>query len=104
MKVLVIDADGLYLAFCWRCALAGHEVRWFVKETRPNDAGKGFKGITRSTNWVGDVPWADLIVPTGNQIYMERLQFFRDKGFPVFGPSVASAELEIKRGLGMEFM
>lgn len=106
MKVLVVDSDGLYLAFCWRCVQAGHEVKWFVRETgqHSNDAGKGFKGITRVKNWVGEVGWADLIVPTGNNLYLERLQFFKSKGAPVFGPSVASADLEIKRGLGMDFL
>lgn len=104
-KVLIIDTDGVGLALAWRCALAGHQVRLFAKpkkDSNPN-VGKGFKGVEKVDNWVGSVKWADLIVPVNNSDYMERLDFFRARGAPVFGPTRASANLEIKRGKGMEF-
>jgi len=106
MKFLLIDQDGLSLSLAWRAAQAGHEVRWFVKPNKEvnKDTGKGFKGITKIDNWVPSVMWADLVLPTGNADFLERLDFFKKKGAHIFGPSVASAELEIDRGKGMEFM
>lgn len=106
MKVLLVDQDGFALDFALRCARAGHEVRWFVKPNKNADPelGKGLRVIDRIENWVGSVPWADIIIPTGNAEYMEKLDFFKKRDFPVFGPSVKSAELEIKRKIGMEFM
>lgn len=106
MKVLLIDQDGFGLDFALRCARAGHEVRWFFKK-RPDfnpELGKGFKIIDIIENWVGSVEWADVIIPTGNSEYIEKLDFFRKKGFPVFGPSVKSADLEIKRKFGMDVL
>jgi len=106
MKILVIDTDGVGLAFCWRCAQAGHEVRWFVKPDPhlDKDLGKGFKGVTRIPNWVASAQWADLIFPTSNDEYMQRLAFFRKNGAQVFGPSEESADLEITRAKGMKFL
>lgn len=104
MKVLIIDQDGFGLDFCLRCARAGHEVRWFLKE-RPDynpELGKGFKIIERVKNWIGSVEWADLIIPTGNAEFIDRLDFFKKRGANVFGPSRQSADLEIKRKFGMD--
>lgn len=105
-KVLVVDCEGTGLSFAWRCALAGHEVRWFVKPNpcRSNDIGKGFRGITKVDNWVSSVMWADIVFPTGNGHYLDRLDFFKKRGARVFGPTQKSADLEIKRKQGMEFL
>lgn len=105
-KILIIDIDGDGLSFAWRCIQAGHEVRWFVKPNKAVDPsiGRGFKGIIRVENWVASVNWADLIVPTGNADYMERMEFFKKRGAPVFGPSMKSANLEVSREDGMKIM
>ena len=68
------------------------------------DIGQGFKGVTRIPNWVASAQWADLIFPTSNDAYVKRLEFFRKNGAMVFGPSEASAELEIVRAKGMKFL
>lgn len=106
MKVLVIDTDNVGLSFCWRCVMAGHTVRWFVKSKPVNnpDTGRGFKNIEKIHNWVGSVMWADLVFATSNDDYIERLEFFKRKGAKVFAPSVASANLEISRTEGMKLM
>jgi len=106
MKILIIDNDGVGLAFAWRCQKAGHIVRWFIKPKPSNNTsvGDGFKGIEKIQNWVGSVKWADLIWMTTNDDYLPRLDFFRKQGAKVFGPSAKSAELEVKRGLGMKFL
>ena len=105
MKVLIIDNDGVGLAFAWRCQRAGHQVRWFIKPKPSNNqaVGEGFKGIEKVTNWVGSMKWADLVWVSTNDDYLPRLDFFRKQGVKVFAPSVKSAELEIKRADGMKF-
>ncbi|MDB5975138.1 MAG: hypothetical protein JWR07_1898 [Nevskia sp.] len=105
-KILIVDTDNVGLSFAWRCAQAGHEVRWFVKPKPCNnpDTGRGFKGITKVENWVSSAMWADLIFATSNDDYIERLEFFKKKGAKYFGPSVKSANLEISRGDGMKAM
>jgi phosphoribosylamine--glycine ligase len=105
MNVLVIDTDAVGLAFCWRCSLAGHSVRWFVKtkETNHKSVGEGFP-VEKISNWVSSVKWADIIIPTGNDDYIKRLDFFRKNGAMVFGPTEESASLEIERAKGMEFL
>lgn len=106
MKVLIVDQDGVGLSFALRAAAAGHVVRWFVKPRDSNnpDVGKGFKGIERVDNWVPSATWADLIISTSNDDYIEKLDFFRKKGYPVFAPSPASAKLEISRKDGMKLL
>ncbi len=106
MNVLILDTDQVGLAFCWRCAQAGHEVRWYLKD-KPSlnqQTGEGFKGITKVKNWVSSMQWADLVFCTGNDDYLKRLDFFKAKGVKVFAPSQASADLEIKRASGMKFL
>ncbi len=106
MKVLLVDQDGFGLDFALRCARAGHDVRWFIKPNKNAnpELGKGFKIVEKVDNWVGSVPWADIVIPTGNAEYLEKLDFFKKRGYPVFGPSVKSAELEIKRKFGMDVL
>lgn len=106
MRLLLIDTDSVGLAFAWRCASAGHQVRWYVKPKEYNNplVGEGFKGIEKVDNWVSSAGWADMVFVTSNDDYIKRLDFFREKGVKVFGPSQKSADLEIKRGKGMEFL
>jgi len=106
MKVLIISTDSCGLSFAWRCAQAGHQVRWFLKpdDTNNQECGIGFKGVERIDNWVASVKWADLIVPTSNDDYVQRMDFFKARGAKVFGPSGQSTALEIKRAKGMEFL
>ena len=105
MKVLIVSMDsiGEGLAFALKCAKARHTVRiWFHKSAHP-DVGAGFKQITRVGEWLSSARWADLIVPTGNHLFAEKFDLLREHGIRVFGPSKASARLEIKRAFGMEF-
>ena len=99
MKVLIVDQDGVALSYALRAHSAGHQVRWFVKPRPANskDIGKGFKGIEKVDNWVSHVGWADLIFCTTNDDYIEKLDFFAQRGKKVFAPSPESAKLEISR-------
>jgi len=105
-KVLIIDSDGVGLSFAWRCAQAGHEVKWYLadKPSINKQTGDNFKGITKVANWVAHVMWADLVFPVSNDMFMERLDFFKKKGAKVFAPSVKSANLEISRADGMRLL
>ena len=106
MKLLIIDTDGVGLSLAWRSVVTGHQVRWFLdhKPSISRETGGGFKGIEKIENWVPSVKWADLIICTSNDKYLEKLDFFRKQGFPVFGPTPASAKLEIDRKTGMEVL
>lgn len=106
MNVLIIDQDGVGLSFALRAVMAGHAIKWFIKprESINKDTGSGFKGIEKVNNWVPHATWADLIISTSNDDYIEKLEFFRKKGFPVFAPSVASTNLEVSRADGMKML
>jgi phosphoribosylamine---glycine ligase len=105
MRLLLLNLDsiGEFLAFGLRAAKAGHEVRiWFERGNNP-ETGKGFDEITIVENWLGSAKWADLIIPSGNHKFLQKLDQLRKSGMKVFGPTVASADLEIKRAEGMQF-
>ena len=106
MKVLIIDTDGVGLSLALRGRDAGHDVRWFVKPKPANspDIGRGFKGITKVSNWVAHAGWADLIFCTSNDDYLPKLDWFRERGYPVFAPTQQSAKLEISRRDGMKIL
>lgn len=106
MKVLIVDQDGVGLAFAARCAKAGHQVRYFIKPSDSNNQaiGDGFKGIEKIKNWLGSAKWADLAWCTGNSDYIEKLDMVRRSGVSVYAPNAASARLEIERGYGMKFL
>jgi phosphoribosylamine---glycine ligase len=105
VKVLILNLDsvgeGLPLAI--RAAKAGHKVKIWMAPDNHKETGKGFKGVERVDNWLGHARDADLIVPTGNHDFIPKLDMLKKMGISVFGPSVASANLEIKRAQGMKF-
>lgn len=104
MNLLVVDQDGVGLSFCLRASQAGHEVRWFIKQrdSISDCVGEGFKGITKINNWVSSAKWADLILSTSNDDYIEKFDSLRKHGMPIFAPSVESVKLEVNRGFGMK--
>jgi phosphoribosylamine---glycine ligase len=105
VKVLILNLDsvgeGLTLAI--RAVKAGHTVRLYLAPDNNPTTGEGFKGVERVKNWLGSVKWADLVIPTGNHEFMPKLDALRKAGIRVFGPSVASANLEVQRAQGMKF-
>ncbi|HUO22471.1 MAG TPA: LAGLIDADG family homing endonuclease, partial [Caulobacteraceae bacterium] len=105
MRVLIIDCELMGLDFAQRCVEDGHEVRWFLNPSTGKE-GVGFDGVKRVPDWREHMKWAKdgLIVLTGNAKYLRELEGYRRMGFPVFGPSVASAKLEIDRAAGMQAM
>lgn len=106
MKVLVISQDtvGEGLALALRCVEAGHSVRFWLPKNANQSIGMGFKGLEKINDWITSVPWANLIIPTGNHSFMGRLDAIRAAGKSVFGPSSKSARLEINRQAGLTFL
>jgi phosphoribosylamine---glycine ligase len=112
VRVLLVDYDGIGLDLAYRAVEAGHEVKWYMpphKDKSPIRMGDGFEGIEKVTAWQPWMNWAKkgggLIVNLYNDVKITtELDKFRDFGFPVFGPTVKSAELERNRGLGMKMI
>lgn len=109
MRVLLIDSDGTGTDIAYRAAEAGHTVRWFQPpdKGRPSRDGKGFEGVEKVTQYREHLPWArgGLIINLFNEPGITKeLDKYREFGFPIFGPSIKSANLEINRAAGMKFM
>jgi phosphoribosylamine---glycine ligase len=108
MNVLIIDSDHVGLDFAMRAANAGHAVRLFRYSKKPTKYATGFgKLFTLVDDWRSNMAWAKegLILVTANNRYIAELDRFRDLGFTnIFGPTVASARLEIIRSVGMDAM
>jgi len=68
--------------------------------------GYGFSGIVITRDLKDSLKWArdGLVVTTCNEKYLDEIDRWRDFGCPVFGPTKASAKLEIDRGHGMQVM
>lgn len=107
MNLLLLDTDQWGLDFARRAAEAGHAVRWWQKPDEVHGQlhdGRGFPGLTKVTNWREQMAWAKsgLVVNLCNDKRLTaELGRFADFGFPIFGPSPASAALEINRAKGM---
>lgn len=101
MKILIIDATGSCLDFALRCKHAGHIVRCFIRNNKDgtrSDVGNGL--IDRVPHWEPHMDWADLIFLTDNTFYIVPLERYRDKGYPIFGPSQDTTQWEQNRELG----
>lgn len=108
MNVLIVDPDLCGLDLSYRAAEAGHKVKLWIppQHGKRSEDGDGFPGIERVTAWKPEMGWAKsgLVINLHNESNITKeLDRYRDFGFPVFGPSSKSAELEINRGKGMKF-
>jgi phosphoribosylamine--glycine ligase len=101
LNVLVIDSDGVGLDFCMRCQEHGHSVKLFIKKDHGDRDSTGDGLVEKVPEWEKWMQWADLILPTHNTVYLDRLEYFRSLNYPIFGPSKQSAQLEINRSYGM---
>ena len=106
MRCLIVDSDNCGLDLALRGAAAGHEVRLFRYCKRPTKFGEGFNSIALVDDWRQHMAWAKdgLVVNTANNRYLTELDRYRDFGYNIFAPTVASARLEIDRDAGMDAM
>ena len=106
MKILIIDASSCgCLDFALRCQVAGHQVKTFIrhhKDGSRNESGDGI--IDRVSDWEKYINWADLVFCTDNTFYIHGLEKYRDKGYPIFGPSLDTAKWELDRDHGSKVM
>lgn len=105
MNLLIVDATGCSLDLALRAQHAGHTVRVYIrmnKDGSRSEVGDGL--IQRVAHWEDHMNWADLIFTTDNTFYVHALERYRDKGYPIFGPSVDTTEWEQDRIIGAEMM
>jgi len=108
MKILVIDPSGCGcgLSFALRSQHAGHDVRVFIRHNK--DGSRSMVGdgglIKRVSSWEDHMDWADLIFTTDNVFYIHGLERYRDKGYPIFGPSIDTNRWEQERDHGEMIM
>lgn len=105
MNILIVDPQALNLSFALRCQDAGHSVRLYsasVFKGLPNLVGRGMLPIVRE--WEPSMRWADLVVISDNARLMHRLDSYRRKGFPLFGPTRETAQWELDRAKGQEVL
>ena len=103
MKILLIDLCGAALDWAMQCLEVGHEVRMWCgprKDGQRCDVGDGI--IQRVPRWEPHMDWADLIFLTDNAKEIEKLEPYRKKGYPIFGPGVEAAKLELDRDAGQQ--
>jgi len=103
MKILAVDCIGGMLDWAMRCVDVGHDVRLWVKPRdgeRRNPTGDGL--VPRVADWKASMAWADLIVLSDNANLMDEMEPYRKKGYPIFGPNKAGAEVELNRQLGQD--
>lgn len=101
MNILLIDATSSFLDFALRCEAEGHSVRVFMgptKEGLRSEVGDGL--IEKVAAWEPHMKWADLVMCSDNTKYLHALDGYRKRGFPLWGPSVATANWELERGTG----
>lgn len=93
------------LDFALRCRDHGHDVRWYRFSTKPVRDGEGM-GLTIVQDWRAHMAWAKggLVWTSGNFRFLYELDRYREMGWKIFAPTVASARLEIDRGVGMDAM
>jgi len=101
--LISMDSVGELLPLGIRAAKAGHQVRLYLSPGNHPQTATGFKGIEKVANWLPSVKWADLVIPSGNHEFMLKLASLKKAGAAIFGPSVESSNLEVKRAEGMKF-
>ena len=98
MLILVIDPSGLTLDWCLRCVAHGHTVKLYTKGSRAKHIGEGL--VDKVDQWKPYMKVADLIFSADNLEFMDELDEYIKKGYPVFGPGKRAAKLELDRMYG----
>lgn len=107
MNVLLLAAEPVMLDFALRCEAAGHHVR-LVIHPQKDDKGKlcktgdGMVEKVHHDEWKNSMGWADIVVVGDNTKWIAELDLFKKRGFPVWGASRTSADLELVRNKGQD--
>jgi phosphoribosylamine--glycine ligase len=100
MFILSIDPSGLTLDWCLRCIAAGHTVKLYTKGSRASHIGEGL--VDKVTNWKKYMGLADLIFSADNLEFMDEIDEYIKRGYPIFGPGKRAAKLELDRMYGQK--
>lgn len=108
MKLLIIDCSGsgAGLDLALRSMNYGHDVRVFMRKNMDGSKCESGDGglIHKVSNWEQHMNWADLIFCTDNLYYIHQLERYRDKGYPIIGPSIDTNRWEQDRAHGSDIM
>lgn len=102
MNVLILDLGGTAVDYALRMQWAGHSVRVYFAPRRHRNTGRGL--VHRVEDWRKHMEWADLIVMTDVNKYVDELEPYFEKGYPIFGTNKASIQLETDRQLGQAIL
>ena len=108
-RLLIIDNASNCLDMAIRARISGWDVQWYDRprpDGSPRRAGEGmFKKIQEFTEiqrkWLD---WADLIYMPDNVYWVDFLEPYRLKGYPILAASPAAAKLELDRDAGQKAM
>ena len=105
MRILWIDNDGGNgsLAYLMRCIEDGHQVRWYFSKPRDTKAQPLGKGLVQIVpDWREWARWADVICLGDNTKHIKEVGYWRDRGTPVVGACLETAQWEMDRTLGQQ--
>lgn len=102
MRLLCISVFGeSELDWLLRCKADGHSVKWFRAEAK-TPIGRGLIDIV--DDWRSWMRWADIVFLPDNIRYLKELDFWRERGQKIIGPTVEGASWELNRTLGMKVL
>jgi phosphoribosylamine--glycine ligase len=96
------------LDFSLRCIKAGHHVRLCCHPAldtgKISKVGDGLVEKIHHNEWAKSMNWADIVLTSDNNKWMREVDVYRKRGFPIWGASFESAELELQRGKGQALL
>ena len=105
MKLLIIDQFdcGFSMDLAIKSAAYGHEVRVYMRNNFDGtrcENGDGMDCFKKVADWEPSMDWADLIFVTDNSRFIQKLENYRRKGYPIYGCNVEGARWEQDREYG----
>ncbi|MDP3726246.1 MAG: phosphoribosylglycinamide synthetase C domain-containing protein [bacterium] len=99
-KFLFVSIEALITDIAWQVIKEGHEVRYFIEDTKGKDIGDGF--IPKTDDWKKEVSWADVIVFDDVLGQGKKAEQLRRAGKLVIGGTAYTDRLEDDRAFGQE--
>ena len=108
-RLLILDGGGFCLDMVLRAQLAGWDCRWWDRPYdggEPRCSGDGMVEKIKNFNeiWAKWMDWADVIYLPYNDLYLENLEPYRLRGYPIVAPSPESSAWETDRNAGQLVM
>lgn len=92
-----------------RCQDFGHQVKWYDRPRKDGTLRRAGEGIVDKIKDYADIQrkyldWADLIYMPDNTLYVDMLEPYRLRGYPIFAAGVEAAKMELDRQHGQRLM